>query len=179
MKKIPTVSQVINASRSQKRLDFLSKWGEKNGDFSKDGGNIFHKNVEDYLLKGLIPNGCNFFNNIYPYLRNYKSSGLNIIVEKPFICEDLYRGRIDLLFDNTLFEFKTRNTDNSLHPDTEKEYLMQLSAYTNAFSDQIEESCLVIIYPFQDRKPDFLFYSKEYLQPYFNLFTKALEKCQH
>jgi len=178
MKIIPTVSQVINSSRSPERLEFLSKWRERNLDSIRESGNNFHQNVQDYILRGAIPKEeDNFFRNIFPYIENYKSSGLEMLVEKSFLCDNPYpgyRGRIDLLFDDTLYEFKTRNKDSELHPDSLHEYLMQLAAYANAFSSKIEDTCLVLVYPFHNRKPDFLFYTKEYLNTYFNLFIKYL-----
>jgi hypothetical protein len=173
MGKIPTVTEVINKGRSSKREKFLSTWKESNNNNYQTSGNNLHSMVESFF-KGYNPNreSSQFYNYLYPYLLDFKNTGLNIDIEKNFsttIPPILYRGRIDLIVESSLYEFKTRNSNKPLYPDSLSEYLLQLAAYTFAFP-QIEDSALVLVY--KDREPEFLMYTKEELLEHYDRFAE-------
>jgi hypothetical protein len=175
MAKIPTVTEIINKGRSPERERFLSSWKESNPNDYQKAGNNLHS-----LVKKFFNGSCRcrskesntFYYFLYPYLIDMRDYGNNIEVEKSFstaIPPILYRGRVDLIVDSTLYEFKTRNSDKELPQDSLSEYLLQLAAYTFAFP-QIENSSLVIIY--KDREPEFLLYTREELLTHYDRFSE-------
>jgi hypothetical protein len=175
MSKIPTVTEVINKSRSPAREKFLSTWKESNNNNYQTAGNNLHSLVEKFFngsSKGRSRESNTFYYFLYPYLVDIQNYGNNIEVERNFsttLSPIRYRGRVDLIADSTLYEFKTRNSDKPLYPDSLSEYLLQLAAYTFAFP-QIENSSIVLVY--KDREPEFLMYTKEELLEHYNRFAE-------
>lgn len=175
--KVPTVSQIIAFSKSEKSIERLRFWKEKNptsARVNKKSGVSFANLVGTFFKGGHIPeaHGNSFFSSSENYLRTIEgpvATEINVLYEsdKPF------KGRLDLLTPTRLIEFKTRNSQSRLCLEAIRDYHLQLAGYAIALESmgydiQYLQRQIVLVY--KDKSPLIIFDNKlEYWENEFKL----------
>ena len=151
--KAPSVTTILRETRSAYNKQFLAKFNETNGEYTKmcaDRGTRLHKEIEDYLVKR-IPNSNisedlkPFFKNVKPLLNKLDPLFLELpLIHKEYLyggtadCGAVYGGESGIPL---LIDWKTSDKPKNSWYD----YPLQLAAYIKAFNSLYAELCGVTL----------------------------------